>query len=142
MLPVRARLSAVEQALAQEQVTVFPVLDDNGCCEGLVSRERLEAATRAHQSKETGESAGKESTDEALQIPKLIENLCRRPSSNEDGPVVPVYRLMDPVPYSLYEDMPAARLYPLFAGGLFNEAVIISKQGDFRGILCRRNLVS
>merc|ERR1711964_918810 len=49
---------------------------------------------------------------------------------------------MDPNPYKLDADMPLARLFPLFASGVVQNAIVISKHGHFIGILSRKNLIA
>uniref|UniRef100_A0A7S2KCJ5 CBS domain-containing protein n=1 Tax=Zooxanthella nutricula TaxID=1333877 RepID=A0A7S2KCJ5_9DINO len=54
---------------------------------------------------------------------------------------LPVGRLVDPVPYTILEEMPAARLYPLFAKAGVNVACVVSETGKFRGMISRKGLI-
>jgi len=49
--------------------------------------------------------------------------------------------IMDPIPFEIIEDMPASITYSLFARGVVGIAVVISKEGQFRGVLARSNLM-
>merc|ERR1719356_1576883 len=56
--------------------------------------------------------------------------------------MLPVHRLMDSAPYTLLEEMPAPRLYPLFTRTGTSAACVVSRRGEFRGLLSRVNLIS
>eukprot|EP00812_Abedinium_dasypus_P007451 NODE_1948_length_1029_cov_171.668378.p1 GENE.NODE_1948_length_1029_cov_171.668378~~NODE_1948_length_1029_cov_171.668378.p1 ORF type:complete len:222 (+),score=53.75 NODE_1948_length_1029_cov_171.668378:3-668(+) len=56
--------------------------------------------------------------------------------------LLPLHRFMDPAPYTLVEDMPALRFYPLFAKSGITAVAVVSRAGVFRGILSRFHLLS
>merc|ERR1711937_633342 len=64
------------------------------------------------------------------------------PGGLGDADRLPVHRIMDPAPYTLLEEMPAPRLYPLFTRTNTNAACVVSRRGEFRGLLRRQNLMS
>jgi len=150
----------VQQALSLPGINMFPVFDSESSCIGLAPRERLEAAVQAHAKGEvqlTGDkpvawtNRGIEkqgvmhhgATQLAPGVDSVIQTMCRRQSLHQDGEIsIPVGRLMDPVPYSLFADVPLARLYPLFGTGIVRDAIVISKRGDFIGTLSRQNLIT
>jgi len=148
-LPHRAEIETLHRALNCSMVDVFPVFDDDRSCIGLVTRERLKSAVQAHSPAEVEPSHivrlfrdRRSVTETDLGLPRLIQRLCEDSTKTEEDDLVPVYRFMDPVPYTLLEEMPAVRLYPLFASGHMSTAVVISKKGAFCGILSRMNLIS
>merc|ERR1712232_416229 len=65
--------------------------------------------------------------DQEANLGSVITTMMRRPSMKTDqGQMVPVYRLMDPVPHIILEDMPAPRFYSLYACGVVQQACNIS----------------
>merc|ERR1719183_1846343 len=89
--------------------------------------------------------------DKALGIERFVSGLAVPPkelggSSTEDlsgcTVMVPVHRIMDRSPYTILEDMPAPRFYPLFIKAGVSAAAVVSKSGDFLGVLTRGNLIS
>jgi len=104
-------------------------------------------------------SRGELSEEDAdVEMDKVIQGMCSTPPASrvnalhlpEPDPsealmredAIPVHRIMDPSPYTLLEDMPAPRLYPLFTRTCTHAACVISKRGEFRGLLLRGNLIS
>mmetsp|Transcript_55792 Transcript_55792/g.163081 ORF Transcript_55792/g.163081 Transcript_55792/m.163081 type:complete len:169 (-) Transcript_55792:74-580(-) len=145
------------------EVTSFPIVAE-GVCVGLTPRPRLEAAMRARGAylpKETapvkvlddrddrrGTSDPSEENSE-LDLDDLMQGLyspmASRMSLDVEGPqeaMLPVHCIMDPSPYTLLEDMPAPRIYPLFTHTGTSVACVVTKRGEFRGVLSRVNLIS
>jgi len=168
LLPPEASVAAVQRALMKWEVTNFPVVSE-GVCVGLTPRARLEAAMRARGAylpKETAPVKVLDDRVEALRTPELcseeddeldLNNLLGGLYSpkasglrldDEMGAVpseeatLPVHVIMDPSPYTLLEDMPAPRLYPLFTRTGTSAACVVSKRGELRGVLSRVNLIS
>eukprot|EP00747_Dinoflagellata_sp_TGD_P051506 gnl/TRDRNA2_/TRDRNA2_147382_c1_seq1.p1 gnl/TRDRNA2_/TRDRNA2_147382_c1~~gnl/TRDRNA2_/TRDRNA2_147382_c1_seq1.p1 ORF type:complete len:763 (-),score=85.45 gnl/TRDRNA2_/TRDRNA2_147382_c1_seq1:66-2333(-) len=56
--------------------------------------------------------------------------------------VLPVTRIMDPSPFTVFEDMPVPRFYPLFAKTGVSIAVVVTKRGEFCGLISRAHLIS
>eukprot|EP00747_Dinoflagellata_sp_TGD_P031649 gnl/TRDRNA2_/TRDRNA2_135451_c2_seq1.p1 gnl/TRDRNA2_/TRDRNA2_135451_c2~~gnl/TRDRNA2_/TRDRNA2_135451_c2_seq1.p1 ORF type:complete len:164 (+),score=25.61 gnl/TRDRNA2_/TRDRNA2_135451_c2_seq1:154-645(+) len=56
--------------------------------------------------------------------------------------LLPLTQIMDPAPHMVVEEMPAPRLYPLFARAGTNAACVVTRRGEFRGLLSRSNLIS
>lgn len=56
--------------------------------------------------------------------------------------IVPVHRIMDRAPYTILEDMPAPRFYPLFVKAGVTAAAVIAESGEFIGVMRRANLIS
>lgn len=173
LLPSKASLEVVREALQQDYVQFFPVVEENATtrncvCVGITTRARLEAAVDAHDpAKEISDSgplkrflkslfsknedsndhydekSQQDDLDQGADLPSMIKKMVRRPSlMGTDGPTVPINRLMDAVPHIMLEDMPVSRFYSLYSCGAVREACIVSKRGEFRGILSRRNLIS
>lgn len=167
LLPPEATVAAVQRALMLWEVTSFPIVAQ-GVCVGLTPRARLEAAMRARgaylpketapvkvlddraDSPQSPELCSEE--DDELDLDSLLQGLYS-PMAGRLGPDVeaqaasqeatlPVHCIMDPSPYTLLEDMPAPRLYPLFAQAGTSVACVVSKRGEFRGVLSRVNLIS
>eukprot|EP00747_Dinoflagellata_sp_TGD_P149366 gnl/TRDRNA2_/TRDRNA2_177003_c0_seq14.p1 gnl/TRDRNA2_/TRDRNA2_177003_c0~~gnl/TRDRNA2_/TRDRNA2_177003_c0_seq14.p1 ORF type:complete len:483 (-),score=46.59 gnl/TRDRNA2_/TRDRNA2_177003_c0_seq14:336-1784(-) len=55
---------------------------------------------------------------------------------------IPVTRIMDPSPFMVFEDMPVSRFYSLFAKAGVMIAVVVTKTGEFCGIITRSHLIS
>lgn len=67
----------------------------------------------------------------------------RRSSLTDIGmPSLSVHRIMDRAPYIVLEDTPVARFYPIFTGTGTQSIVVVSLQGEFRGIITRSSLIS
>jgi len=160
MLPPEAPVRVVQLALEQCQVLDFPVIQD-GMCIGLTTRTRLEAAMRAcgaHLSKDDASIRLLDDTEDLDQSEDDDELICYLGSpigtptvasakiGQDMGAVeeamLAVYSFMDPAPHTLLEDMPVPRLYPLFAKTGTCVAVVVSRRGEFRGLLSRVNLIS
>mmetsp|Transcript_120938 Transcript_120938/g.375914 ORF Transcript_120938/g.375914 Transcript_120938/m.375914 type:complete len:155 (-) Transcript_120938:18-482(-) len=58
------------------------------------------------------------------------------------GDALPVYRIMDPSPFTVVEDMPAPRLYALFAKAGESAVCVTSIRGEIRGIISRTGLIA
>jgi len=167
VLPPEASVGAVQRALEKWEVTSFPVVVD-GVCVGLTPRTRLEAAMRArgaYLSKDLAPVKVLDDNDGAVQSPchlseeddeldlgELLEGLYSPMASSlkleVEGPpfgpeaTLPLHSIMDPSPYTILEDMPAPRLYPLFTRTGTSVACVVSTRGEFRGLLSRVNLIS
>lgn len=136
ILSEKPSLDDVQAALALHDIDVFPVVDDDGVCVGTVIRLRLEAAVQAHQ---TSPELSKPTDGKAA----VIATLARRPSNIDvNGVTVPVHRIMDRCPHAILEDMPVSRFYAQFSLGSCDHAAVISRHGEFRGVVTRRNLIS
>jgi len=162
LLP-EASASDVQRALAQSRAPVFPILRD-GTCIGLATRSRLRAALRAcaiEVAQESLRQNGSESLkriqlwdrvsgeleDEEADIDFLVARLCGQGAAPvsptlADGAKLPLFRLMDPSPYTVLENMPAPRLYPLFTRLGIHAACVVSCDGDFHGIITRGSLIA
>lgn len=145
ILSPEAPLAAVRRALSLSQVGYFPVRDgDDGPCIGIVSRQRLESALQAADAGHAVRSIrGMESptdnpfgeaedTDACLALGRIIPG----------GDVLPVHYIMDPTPFTVVEDMPAARLYALFAKAGERAICVTSIRGELRGIISREGLIA
>merc|ERR1719221_2273323 len=56
--------------------------------------------------------------------------------------LLPVARLAERAPYTILEDMPASRLYSLFAKAGVRAACVTSDTGEFLGMISRAGLIS
>lgn len=134
ILSEKPALDVALAALKHEDVEFFPVVDPDGVCTGTVLRLRLEAAVQAHENAPVVEADAQRA---------VIAQLARRPSNNDVGGItIPVHRIMDHCPHTLLEDMPVSRFYYQFSLGSLDHAAVISKNGEFRGVMTRRNLIS
>lgn len=138
LLPQVACLQIVQDAL-EHDIEVFPVVDEEGVCLGTVSRSRLEAGVIVQKGLPADGSGVDTATKEmAASIGKFV----RTKSMTDNGVKIPVGRLMDRCPHTILEDMPVPRFYQLFALGGITNAAVVSKHGEFRGVISRRNLIS
>eukprot|EP00747_Dinoflagellata_sp_TGD_P149369 gnl/TRDRNA2_/TRDRNA2_177003_c0_seq17.p1 gnl/TRDRNA2_/TRDRNA2_177003_c0~~gnl/TRDRNA2_/TRDRNA2_177003_c0_seq17.p1 ORF type:complete len:473 (-),score=58.78 gnl/TRDRNA2_/TRDRNA2_177003_c0_seq17:336-1754(-) len=93
--------------------------------------------------------------DKELGLNKIIKHIVMpfskqqnaEPGSPKVGPgsslqSLPVTRIMDPSPFVVFEDMPVSRFYSLFAKAGVMVAVVVSKTGEFCGIITRSHLIS
>jgi len=169
LLPPEAPLETVRKALERWEIEHFPVISD-GVCIGLTSRTRLEAAMRVRGAflakdattprvlEENLEPASLSDlpmgsplgSDEDADAEEFVNEFCTPTASlaNIDNALsiieqdLAVQRLMDPSPYILMEEMPAFRVYPLFTRTGTSAACVVSRQGEFRGLLSRVNLMA
>merc|ERR1712151_266785 len=138
LLPQVANLQIVQDAL-EHDIEVFPVVDEEGVCLGTVMRSRLEAAVVVQKGLPTD---GTEMDTATKEMAASINKFVRTKSMCENGVKIPVGRLMDRCPHTILEDMPVPRFYQMFALGSITHAAVVSKNGEFRGLVSRRNLIS
>mmetsp|Transcript_1153 Transcript_1153/g.2555 ORF Transcript_1153/g.2555 Transcript_1153/m.2555 type:complete len:745 (-) Transcript_1153:54-2288(-) len=151
-LPEEATMAQVSRALSTDLAS-FPVLKTGQICVGFATRERLSTALDAFKTR-------LETDDLPLQT-QLPRNISQDPSGNIEGEFerlisgsvvhametvdigvkLPVARLVDPVPYTILEEMPAARLYALFSKAGVSTASVVSERGEFRGMITRMGLI-
>jgi len=150
---------AVGLALQRRSMTDFPVIREGGVCIGFTTRERLETVLRACAQRESeGTSAGGGVKFGGASSPVADDDLrdCEEGEIEcliSDGlpnhvvgilppdATLPVGRLVDPVPYTILEDMPAPRMYALFAKAGVNTACVVTDGGSFRGMITRNGLI-
>jgi len=106
---------------------------------GTVSRARLEAGVLVQKGLPTD---GTEMDTATKEMAASINKFVRTKSMCENGAKIPVARLMDRCPHTILEDMPVPRFYQMFALGSITHAAVVSKHGEFRGLVSRRNLIS
>merc|ERR1711964_418160 len=58
------------------------------------------------------------------------------------GDVLPLHSFMDRSPFTVVEDMPAPRLYALFAKAGEHVACVTSIRGELRGVISRAGLIA
>jgi len=138
LLPQVASLQIVQDAL-EHDIEVFPVVDEEGVCLGTVSRARLEAGVLVQKGLPTD---GTEMDTATKEMAASINKFVRTKSMCENGAKIPVARLMDRCPHTILEDMPVPRFYQMFSLGSITHAAVVSKHGEFRGLVTRRNLIS
>lgn len=160
LLPREAPAPRVLRALEQQEVQHFPVVE-GGVCIGLTTRPRLEAAlrTRGESSRTLGgfspsssSSSGHSSDveDEDVEEGAFGEALTEYATTDGSqarelmriGLTVPIFRIIDPVPYTVLEDTPAPRLYLLFTRLSIAAVCVVSSTGEFRGVLSRQGMVA
>jgi len=118
-LPRQASVSEVQRALEEKATQSFPVLDEEGVtCLGVVVRAHLE------QAMERSAAVG------------------RPDAPMKDDAMVDLDGFMDPAPVFVPENMPARRLYPLFAKAGERYLCVVSKTGAFRGVISRDGLIN
>mmetsp|Transcript_79131 Transcript_79131/g.219949 ORF Transcript_79131/g.219949 Transcript_79131/m.219949 type:complete len:734 (-) Transcript_79131:128-2329(-) len=155
-LPQDAPIGKVRRALDETTSLDFPVIDpDSGSCVGIVTRPHLEAAL------ETATGHPSQSGVQSLTCSSCLhdsERLLQERVALELGEqapegagrqlrlgardTLPLDRIMDPTPLTILEDMPAPRLYALFAKAGERAACVVSRKGDFRGIISRGGLIA
>jgi len=162
-VPEFAQLSSVsdvakiKRALDQTVFQHFPVVSESRIM-GLVTRTKLKAALAALEQDPTPHRLGllhakcgimpemevyydehheHNYADFMHHVKEHIKDMCAKHTET-----LPVYRLMDPSPFILFEDMPAPRFYPLFTKATAAVACVISKDGEFLGIITREDLIS
>jgi len=143
ILPPEASGDEVRQALACSEVSDFPVVRADNVCIGFTTRARLEAAKHAQK---TGSDFSATDSDEGEEQLSLYMSgaVGREVSHSIDGleMPLPVCRLADRSPYTILHDMPAPRLYPLFAKAGARVACVVSEDGTFRGMISRAGLIA
>jgi len=158
-LPPEAKAGLVARALEAKEVFDFPVLRGNVCV-GFTTRERLESALRgcAHP-RDGGELSGRSLEDGGAKAPLARHEDLDDGEEGELGRLIsgslisgigvlsvsanmPVDKLVDPVPYTVLEDMPAPRIYALFAKAGMNTACVVSEANEFRGMISRKGLIA
>jgi hypothetical protein len=136
-------LQDIYRALGHQGVWHFPVINNGVCC-GVVNRSRLLDALQARilggaqensaECSQSGQPA--HFMERALHIHRIIGM-----GDLDMATPLPVWQLMDPAPYMLLGQMTAARFYPLYTKMGINAACIVNKDGEFCGILSRRDLI-
>jgi chloride channel 7 len=132
----------VRRALEEKHVYAFPVLN-KATCIGIITRPHLEAALRSISfrsgHKRTRSRAFQENPFEVKDDDQAIRAV--QGSMPEGGDLMPLHRIMDPTPFTIIEEMPAPRLYNLFAKAGERAAVVVSRKGEFRGVISRLGLI-
>lgn len=147
VLPEEASARAVGAALEKRDVNDFPVLRANGICVGFTTRDRLETALRACAQSQRSRPRLTSTTefgvdDEDGEIERLVsDSLASSIGILSPTAKLPVARLVDPIPYTILEAMPAPRLYTLFAKAGVNIASVVSDDGVFKGMITRAGLI-
>jgi len=125
----------------------YPVVDEESrVCVGIVTRSNLEAALRVAGG-EGGTPTGQRKLSRAFADNPFetqdVVKLTRVGSLMGEGfrDTLPLERIMDPTPFMVVEDMPAPRLYALFAKAGERSACVVSRKGAFRGIISRNGLI-
>jgi len=166
VLPPEASARVVVRALERQEVDYFPVVRDgvphvgDGVCIGFTTRDRLESALKVagRSSASFGEVAAASDADLAGhgghspsaqkgmspdgEFERLIsDSLAKSFGALSPDAKLPVQRLVDPVPYTILEEMPAVRLYALFARAGVNIACVVSDSGKYRGKISRTGII-
>lgn len=154
ILPVEAHVSDIKRILKESKLCDFPIVDETGAvCLGIITRPHLEAALQTVEESQINEEPksahkksrafledpfeGKDSADKVLgSFMKVLSG------SMLSGEKLPLNNIMDPTPFTIVEDMPAPRLYALFAKAGERAACVVSRRGGFRGIISRAALIS
>mmetsp|Transcript_26579 Transcript_26579/g.72980 ORF Transcript_26579/g.72980 Transcript_26579/m.72980 type:complete len:236 (-) Transcript_26579:131-838(-) len=149
ILPPEAPEAKVRRALeVAEKASIFPIVEsDTHVCVGIIKRSHLEDALDAKDGK-TGMKRveSRAFADNPFEVKEdadlyRVDDLIRAPSGGRHGGDLPLYRLMDPTPFMVLEDMPAPRLYGLFAKAGERFACVISRECQFRGVISRQGLI-
>jgi len=153
ILAPEATVSEVKTALNNARQVDFPIITD-GICIGITTRSRLLASLKAvnetheqpppkmgrQRSYVIGKKGHVAREFEDLGFDQVTKKFM--PTELDHTRKLPISRLMDPAPFTILEDMPAPRLYPIFARGGCNVACVISNKGEFRGLLSRDSLLA
>jgi len=163
VLPPEAKLSRVHLALQAEPATnLFPVVkvvrtsmlhkqEQHQVCLGYTTRDRLLAAVEAVSSRE-GQTVTEVDEEPDYFRRSFSRSIVERSFSDIydlEGPspgnvrdrLVPVFRLVDRSPYTLLEDMPAPRVYALFAKAGAQVACVISERGKYLGTISKPGMI-
>eukprot|EP00427_Karlodinium_veneficum_P055604 CAMPEP_0169411924 /NCGR_PEP_ID=MMETSP1017-20121227/60553_1 /TAXON_ID=342587 /ORGANISM="Karlodinium micrum, Strain CCMP2283" /LENGTH=483 /DNA_ID=CAMNT_0009519247 /DNA_START=36 /DNA_END=1488 /DNA_ORIENTATION=- len=126
-------------SIAEAHVYDIPVVSDDNICIGLTTQARIRAAWSAVISARSSVQQGSSSSMQ----PHAVENsdlpLARR-LVEADAEDLCLEELVDRSPYKVDEDMPAHRVYQLFAKAGINLACVVSIRGEFRGVITRSHL--
>eukprot|EP00927_Polykrikos_kofoidii_P065086 TRINITY_DN60884_c0_g1_i1.p1 TRINITY_DN60884_c0_g1~~TRINITY_DN60884_c0_g1_i1.p1 ORF type:complete len:749 (+),score=151.42 TRINITY_DN60884_c0_g1_i1:52-2247(+) len=147
VLRPKAPVASVRSALNVENLHFFPVVDEKtSLCVGIISRPSLEAALLVLPGEVyTPRRRSRAFLDDpfaAKEDPKAIKGLTRMLSGDDlQDDRLPLDRLMDPTPLTIVEEMPAPRLYCLFSKAGERAACVVSRTGDFRGLISRKGLI-
>lgn len=127
----------------------FPVRDGtSGPCIGIVTRPHLEAVLQAASTQGGLATAGALASEEIFPYTEMCSGFDAMLNgilpSAAPGPSggLPLYRIMDPTPFAIVEDMPAPRLYALFAKAGERAACVTSLRGELGGIISRDGLIA
>jgi len=165
VLPPEARVSRVKKALqAQPATNVFPVVkalkasmlrpqDQYQVCLGFTTRDRLLAAVEAAKQFKKSSMIPEDKVEEEPDYFKrsFSRSIVERSFSdiydfegspaNSSDTLLPVFRLVDRSPYTLLEDMPAPRVYALFAKAGAQAACVVSERGKYLGTISKPGLI-
>jgi H+/Cl- antiporter ClcA len=143
----------IRAALDNEQakeVADFPVLrSKSNICMGFATRARLQAALDALEAREEQRvqqpgmivlrsNSEAEEEGEEIEGRKYSGELGRRASLQS----LPVTSLAEPCPHTVLENMPASRVYDLFAKAGVRAASVVTEVGEFRGMISRTGLIA
>jgi len=140
-LPAEARLApeattrAVSLALRRRDQLELPVIRDGGICIGFTTRGRLEAVLKACAripvdlgSLDPVVGASAEASEAEGEMERFVsDSLATSIGQLPPSAKLPVGRLVDPVPYTILEDMSAPRCYALFAKAGVSTASVVTE---------------
>lgn len=136
--PEMAAKDVVEVLQRHPGVTSFPVVRRNDAdrefCIGFTTRERLENAIEACKRRKYPSVPTELSTEEGGEFERLVSEpplACR----------LKLDKLVDCAPYTVLKDMPAPRLYALFAKAGVNITCVVNEVGEFVGMVNRAGLI-
>eukprot|EP00931_Biecheleriopsis_adriatica_P051460 TRINITY_DN29846_c0_g1_i1.p1 TRINITY_DN29846_c0_g1~~TRINITY_DN29846_c0_g1_i1.p1 ORF type:complete len:748 (-),score=122.42 TRINITY_DN29846_c0_g1_i1:71-2314(-) len=150
-LTYQAPIARVKEALVAHdgRVHVFPVLDDFGSCVGTVGRRHLEAALEvASEALDPTPRTSRRTRSRAFLADPFeatsqgdVQRVNSWMGDGRKDKMLPIHRIMDPTPFMILEDMPAPRLYALFAKAGERAACVVSRDGQFSGLVSREGLI-
>jgi hypothetical protein len=127
-LATACRLRMLAPSSSGKRVTSFHGYEDNDGAELLQGDFQTEGASEEDEEFHLGD------------VLKARASACSSQGAS-GGDTLDLKLVMDPIPFEIIEDMPASVAYTLFACGIINTAVVISKNGSLRGVLSRSNFM-
>eukprot|EP00427_Karlodinium_veneficum_P010474 CAMPEP_0169079436 /NCGR_PEP_ID=MMETSP1015-20121227/9944_1 /TAXON_ID=342587 /ORGANISM="Karlodinium micrum, Strain CCMP2283" /LENGTH=274 /DNA_ID=CAMNT_0009139093 /DNA_START=277 /DNA_END=1101 /DNA_ORIENTATION=- len=135
-LPMVAGIDLIAKAL-KEDLSDFPVLDQNQRCIGFTTRKRLEAALQFVREPQVSSNLH----DAEDQIVRSLMGDSFEPVAVHTDASIPLGRLIDVDPYMVFPSTPASVMYDLFAGAKARNIAVIDRDGKFVGMVNRTKLI-
>jgi chloride channel 7 len=135
-LPLTLPIESIRSLLQKGHVYDLPVVGHDNICIGFTTKARIQAALTsaiARSPVQQRSSSSPEQSGTSLPMAagfvdtETAEDLC-------------LDQLVDRSPYKVDEDMPAQRVYQLFAKAGINSACVVTVRGEFRGVITRANV--
>merc|ERR1712046_348948 len=141
-LEPRVTIRDIEHLLQNADACEIPVVGRDNICIGFTTTTRLRAQVSTANAGGIPLESGTPDAAETMGVDnsRLVSGSYTSLTSVQNSAVLNVEAVVDRSPYKVDEDMPAQRVYNLFAKAGINLAIVVSTNGQYRGVITRTSL--